>query len=249
MLCRSVSGHCLSLHQHVGGAPLDAAVRCASFFADSYFAYPQNLFERQHVGFFALLDDASKYPRETDAGFIKRCVANLEGDVFHRVNADVATYETVEQRSVARRATESLFSVTHFTGDTVVYNVNGFLDKNRNYYYGLPSDVMEMFGGSSNAIMASAFHSSGHDAAAAAGGGSPARTGQALGVRARKSMGTLVKNMRSKLRVVFESLSFGDQYFIQCFRSNNAGIPNAFSPHLVNRSLHVYGVLDCVQVR
>lgn len=170
--------------------------------------------------------------------------------MFHRVNADVATYETVEQRSVARRATESLFSVTHFTGDTVVYNVNGFLDKNRNYYYGLPSDVMEMFGGSSNAIMASAFHSSGHDAAAAAaGGGSPVRTGQALGVRARKSMGTLVKNMRSKLRVVFESLSFGDQYFIQCFRSNNAGIPNAFSPHLVNRSLHVYGVLDCVQVR
>ena len=209
----------------------------------------QNLFERQHVGFFALLDDASKYPRETDAGFIKRCVANLEGDVFHRVNADVATYETVQQRSVARRATESLFSVTHFTGDTVVYNVNGFLDKNRNYYYGLASDVMEMFGRSSNSIIASAFHTSGHSAAAGSPGRSPSRRAAAMGVRARKSMGTLVKNVRSKLRVVFESLSFGDQYFIQCFRPNLAQLANAFSPHLVNRSLHVYGVLDCVQHR
>jgi myosin heavy subunit len=212
----------------------------------------QDLFERQHVGFFALLDDASKYPRETDSGFMKRCVANLEGDVFHRVNADVATYQNPEQRTLARKATESLFSITHFNGDAVVYNVHGFLDKNRNYYYGLPQDVMEMFGHSSNAIMASAFHSGRAGGGSSSASNSPSSSPsarQALGIRARKSMGTLVKNMRSKLRVVFESLSFGDQYFVQCLRPNLAQKDGFFSPHLVNQSLHVYGVLDCVQHR
>ncbi len=141
--------------------------------------------------------------------------------------------------------------MTHFTGDTVVYNVDGFLDKNRNYFYGLPQDVMEMFSHSSNAIMASAFHTSSSDGAAGGGGGPAGAAGggggaggspgsAALGARAGKSLGTLVKNMRSKLRVVFESLSFGDQYFVQCFRPNTRQAAGYFSPHLVNRSLHVY---------
>ena len=35
------------------------------------------LLDRPQIGIFALLDDASKYPRETDVGFLKRCVSTL----------------------------------------------------------------------------------------------------------------------------------------------------------------------------
>ena len=75
--------------------------------------YPLLLFQKP-VGVFHLLDDESNFPKASDLSFLEKCHYN------HALN---------ELYSRPRRSSME-FGIKHYAGQ-VWYNVEGFLDKNR----------------------------------------------------------------------------------------------------------------------
>lgn len=79
------------------------------------------------LGLFALLDEESKFPKATDISLINKFHSNF----------------TFTQRYVRSKGNDVSFAINHYAG-RVVYNANGFLEKNRDNLSSNLVDCMKM---------------------------------------------------------------------------------------------------------
>jgi len=79
------------------------------------------------LGLFALLDEESKFPRATDCSLIQKFHSNFK----------------YTQRYVRSRGNDASFAINHYAG-RVMYNADGFLEKNRDNLSSNLIDCMKM---------------------------------------------------------------------------------------------------------
>lgn len=96
-----------------------------------------NLLTKKPVGILHLLDDESNFPKGTDASFLEKCHYN------HALN----------EHYLRPRMNSNEFGVKHYAGP-VLYNVEGFLEKNRDMVRG---DVIKLLASSRCAMIAKMF--------------------------------------------------------------------------------------------
>lgn len=75
------------------------------------------------LGLLALLDEESRFPRANDRSLIEKFHQNVKSKYYIRPKSDAVC-----------------FAIHHFAG-RVVYQADGFLEKNRNF---LPSEVIQL---------------------------------------------------------------------------------------------------------
>lgn len=89
------------------------------------------------MGIFPILDEECRFPKATDETFLKKLHSNLENNPYY----------------TKPRVSTNSFVIHHYAGK-VVYEVTGFLEKNKNT---IQQDLIELCNRSKNKILSSFF--------------------------------------------------------------------------------------------
>ncbi|EEF36593.1 myosin vIII, putative [Ricinus communis] len=176
-----------------------------------------NLFEKKPLGLLSLLDEESNFPNATDLTFANKLKQHLGGNPCFKAERGRA------------------FVVRHYAGE-VVYDTNGFLEKNRDP---LHSDLFQLLSSCSCRLaqlfvskMSNQFVSSSFN--------------QSYGLESSKqSVGTKFKGQLFKLMHQLENTT---PHFIRCLKPNSKQLPGEHEDDLVLQQLRCCGVLEVVRI-
>jgi len=133
------------------------------------------------------------------------------------------------------------FGIRHFAGP-VWYNVDGFLDKNRDL---LRSDVIDLFSSSRNDILANMFRDirevyESHR-------GFHFKTGRFITMKAKTP--TVSAKFSDSLAHLIDTMTRCQPTFIRCIKPNNEKTPNKLELSVVLEQLRNTGMLETVRIR
>ncbi|XP_075232051.1 unconventional myosin 10A isoform X3 [Lycorma delicatula] len=184
-----------------------------------------HLLSKKPVGILHLLDDESNFPRATDLSFLEKCHYN------HALN----------ELYSRPRLNGPEFGIRHFAGP-VWYNVEGFLDKNRDT---LRPDVVELLISSSLPMLSKMFVS--------------VRGSQEASKTLNKSNGrfitmkprtpTVAARFHDSLQQLLESMSKCNPWFVRCIKPNNDKAAMKFDMPIVLEQLRYSGMLETIRIR
>ncbi|XP_039291022.1 unconventional myosin-XV [Nilaparvata lugens] len=184
-----------------------------------------HLLSKKPVGILHLLDDESNFPRATDLSFLEKCHYN------HALN----------ELYSRPRLNGPEFGIRHYAGP-VWYNVEGFLDKNRDT---LRPDVVELLISSSLPMLSKMFVS--------------VRTSQEASKTLNKSNGrfitmkprtpTVAARFHDSLQQLLESMSKCNPWFVRCVKPNNDKAAMKFDMPIVLEQLRYSGMLETIRIR
>lgn len=184
-----------------------------------------NLISKKPIGILPLLEDESNFPKSTDSSFLEKCHYN------HALN---------ELYSRARM-TAAEFGIKHFEGQ-VWYNVDGFLDKNRNI---LKSDAVEVLMTSKMPIINKIFH---YARELTDTNRQVARNdGRFVTIKPRTP--TVSARFQESLNQLFDTASQANSWFIRCIRPNNEREPMKFDDSVVHEQIKHSALLETLIVR
>ncbi|CAG4975497.1 unnamed protein product [Colias eurytheme] len=183
------------------------------------------LLSKKPVGILHLLDDESNFPRASDASFLEKCHYN------HALN---------ELYSRPRLGANE-FGVKHYAGQ-VWYNVEGFLDKNRD---ALRGDVLELLCSSEVPLVAemSAQLRAHHDANKTLPRGANGRF-----VTMKPRTPTVAARFSDSLQQLVESMSRCNPWFVRCIKPNTDKSMRFDMPCVLTQ-LRYTGMLDTIKMR
>ncbi|KAG7302890.1 hypothetical protein JYU34_012876 [Plutella xylostella] len=184
------------------------------------------LLSKKPVGILHLLDDESNFPRASDASFLEKCHYN------HALN---------ELYSRPRLGANE-FGIKHYAGQ-VWYNVEGFLDKNRD---ALRADVLELLCSSEVPLVAemSTQLRVQHDANKTLPRGANGRF-----VTMKPRTPTVAARFSDSLYQLLESMSRCNPWFVRCIKPNTEKSPMKFDLPCVLSQLRYTGMLDTIKIR
>ncbi|XP_063618998.1 unconventional myosin-XV [Cydia splendana] len=184
------------------------------------------LLSKKPVGILHLLDDESNFPRASDASFLEKCHYN------HALN----------ELYSRPRLGASEFGVKHYAGQ-VWYNVEGFLDKNRD---ALRGDVLELLCSSEVPLVAemSAQLRAQHDANKTLPRGANGRF-----VTMKPRTPTVAARFSDSLHQLLDSMSRCNPWFVRCIKPNTDKSPMKFDMPCVLAQLRYTGMLDTIKIR
>ncbi|RZF46223.1 hypothetical protein LSTR_LSTR010885 [Laodelphax striatellus] len=184
-----------------------------------------HLLSKKPVGILHLLDDESNFPRATDLSFLEKCHYN------HALN----------ELYSRPRLNGPEFGIRHYAGP-VWYNVEGFLDKNRDT---LRPDVVELLISSSLPMLSKMFVS--------------VRTSQEASKTLNKSNGrfitmkprtpTVAARFHDSLQQLLESMSKCNPWFVRCIKPNSDKAAMKFDMPIVLEQLRYSGMLETIRIR
>ncbi|KAH8518531.1 hypothetical protein H0E87_000396 [Populus deltoides] len=166
-----------------------------------------NLFEKKPLGLLSLLDEESNFPNATDLTFANKLKQYLNGNPCFKGERGRA------------------FGVCHYAGE-VVYDTNGFLEKNRDPMH---SDFIQLLSSCGCQLLKLAGPSSQF------GGSEPSM----------QSVGTKFKSQLFKLMHQLEKTT---PHFIRCIKPNAKQLPGQYEDDLVSKQLRCCGVLEVVRI-
>ncbi|KAG6793885.1 hypothetical protein POTOM_003110 [Populus tomentosa] len=166
-----------------------------------------NLFEKKPLGLLSLLDEESNFPNATDLTFANKLKQYLNGNPCFKGERGRA------------------FGVCHYAGE-VVYDTNGFLEKNRDPMH---SDFIQLLSSCGCQLPKLASPSSQF------GGSEPSM----------QSVGTKFKSQLFKLMHQLEKTT---PHFIRCIKPNGKQLPGQYEDDLVSKQLRCCGVLEVVRI-
>ncbi|KAK6934327.1 Myosin head, motor domain [Dillenia turbinata] len=176
-----------------------------------------NLFEKKSLGLFSLLDEESCLPTGTDSTFLNKLKQHLNGNPCFK-----------EDRN-------GFFKIRHFTGE-VLYDSNGFLDKNRDTTHANLSQLL------SSICLLSRF-------APNVLNQSQAPTSFSSELHALESQKHLIgSKYKDQLFKLMQQLEHTNPHFILCIRPNSEQLPSIYSKELVLHQLRYSGVLEVVTI-
>eukprot|EP00040_Diaphanoeca_grandis_P030996 m.184588 g.184588 ORF g.184588 m.184588 type:complete len:972 (+) comp32197_c2_seq1:198-3113(+) len=184
-------------------------------------------------GLLALCDEECKVPRGSDAGLLNKMHTNL-----------------AKYKEYVRPKGDALeFSIAHYAG-LVAYDVQGFLDKNRDT---LAVDLIAVMRLSTNPIIVALF--GGGDAA---GGKKKGRADKkALRASAKKvkkdqekgNKKSLSQSFKASLTELMTEMGSSNPHFIRCLKPNLEKKPRLFKLEMVTIQLRYTGMLETTRIR
>ncbi|OQV25063.1 Unconventional myosin-XV [Hypsibius exemplaris] len=184
-----------------------------------------DLIAKKPVGILHILDDESSFPKATDGSFLEKCHYN------HGTNSLYQRPKTLQ----------SSFAVRHYAGQ-VSYNVNGFLDKNRDT---LRADVIELFIGS-GVLMVSKMFQEWKDSSDFV---KTVKRGAGRFVTMKPRTPTVSARFQESLGLLVETMSKCRPHFVRCVKPNRSKAPTTFESTLVLDQLKYTGMLETIRIR
>ncbi|CAH0724788.1 unnamed protein product, partial [Brenthis ino] len=196
------------------------------------------------MGLLALLDEESRFPRSSDRSLIEKFHRNIKSKYYVRPKSDAVC-----------------FAIHHFAG-RVVYQADGFLEKNRNF---LPPEVIQLMRQSQHDIIRFLFQcpitktgnlfSALHGEMELRSLESPISgdfrdrfnsRGLASQSRAQQTVSTY---FRYSLMELLQKMVSGTPQFVRCLKPNDSRSPKNFDSAKILKQLRYTGVLETIRIR
>ena len=183
------------------------------------------ILSKKPVGVFHLLDEESNFPKASDLSFLEKCHYN------HALNE---LYSRPRMSSME-------FGIKHYAGQ-VWYNVEGFLDKNRDT---LRYDVMALLISSKDKLISKMFldlHNLNETARIM-----HKPNGQFITMKPRTP--TVAARFQESLHQLLGLMSQSHPHFVRCIKPNADKTPMKFDMPLVLEQLRYMGMLETIKIR
>ncbi|XP_023951419.1 myosin-IIIb isoform X2 [Bicyclus anynana] len=196
------------------------------------------------MGLLALLDEESRFPRSSDRSLIEKFHRNIKSKYYVRPKSDAVC-----------------FAIHHFAG-RVVYQADGFLEKNRNF---LPPEVIQLMRQSQYDTIRFLFQcpmTKTGNLFSALHGDIDSRTlespvsndvrdrfnsrGLASQSRAQQTVSTY---FRYSLMELLQKMVSGTPQFVRCLKPNDSRSPKHFDSTKILKQLRYTGVLETIRIR
>ncbi|EGI59287.1 Myosin-XV, partial [Acromyrmex echinatior] len=184
-----------------------------------------HLIAKKPVGILHLLDDESNFPKATDLSFLEKC---------HYNHALSELYSRPRMNSAE-------FAIRHYAGQ-VWYNVEGFLDKNRDT---LRPDVVELLISSKISMVSKMFQHVRNTHEANKTMNKP--NGRFVTMKPRTP--TVSARFHDSLQQLLESMSQCNPWFVRCIKPNTEKAPMKFDMPCVLEQLRYTGMLETIRIR
>jgi myosin-7 len=188
-----------------------------------------DLIEQRSRGIFPILDEELRLPKSTDQTFLTKLVQ------AHDKKAGVPFEKPIK--------VPNSFSVRHYAGD-VTYDVEGFLDKNKDQMFDdLIRVIVESDSNFIANLMLSSSPSTGGDTVNTMG-----RSGSSINRGAKR---TLASQFTVQLNNLMDTIHSTTPHYIRCIKPNTEKQPAAelFDSPMANRQLKYAGVFEAVSIR
>ncbi|XP_033323906.2 myosin-IIIb isoform X1 [Megalopta genalis] len=194
------------------------------------------------MGLLALLDEESRFPRATNKSLIEKFHNNIKSKFYVRPKSDAVC-----------------FAVHHFAG-RVVYQAEGFLEKNRNF---LPPEVIQLVRQSQYDMVRFLFqcpitktgnlYSAVHETDSRKLSPSNQNTKERYSSRGLASQSraqqTVATYFRYSLMDLLQKMVSGSPQFVRCIKPNDSRSPRFFDKDKVVKQLRYTGVLETIRIR
>ncbi|KAJ8681733.1 hypothetical protein QAD02_017525 [Eretmocerus hayati] len=184
-----------------------------------------HLIAKKPVGILHLLDDESNFPKATDLSFLEKC---------HYNHALSELYSRPRMNSAE-------FAIRHYAGQ-VWYNVDGFLDKNRDT---LRPDVVELLISSKISMVSKMFQHVRNAHEANKTMNKP--NGRFVTMKPRTP--TVAARFHDSLQQLLESMTQCNPWFVRCIKPNTEKAPMKFDMPCVLEQLRYTGMLETIRIR
>uniref|UniRef100_A0A182J2M0 non-specific serine/threonine protein kinase n=1 Tax=Anopheles atroparvus TaxID=41427 RepID=A0A182J2M0_ANOAO len=196
------------------------------------------------LGLLALLDEESRFPRSTDRSLIEKFHQNVKSKFYQRPKSDAVC-----------------FAIHHFAG-RVVYQAEGFLEKNRNF---LPAEIIQLIRQSQYDMIRFLFQcpitKTGNLYSAIQDTGSRQNVSSFIKVDTKEKFNsrglasqsraqqTVATYFRYSLMDLLQKMVTGTPQFIRCIKPNEAKAAKSFESAKVLKQLRYTGVLETIRIR
>ncbi|CAL7948662.1 unnamed protein product [Xylocopa violacea] len=194
------------------------------------------------MGLLALLDEESRFPRATNKSLIEKFHNNIKSKFYVRPKSDAVC-----------------FAVHHFAG-RVVYQAEGFLEKNRNF---LPPEVIQLVRQSQYDMVRFLFqcpitktgnlYSAVRETDSKKLSQSNQNTKERYSSRGLASQSraqqTVATYFRYSLMDLLQKMVSGLPQFVRCIKPNDSKSPRFFDKEKVVKQLRYTGVLETIRIR
>ncbi|XP_076381482.1 unconventional myosin 10A isoform X3 [Megalopta genalis] len=184
-----------------------------------------HLIAKKPVGILHLLDDESNFPKASDLSFLEKC---------HYNHALSELYSRPRMNSAE-------FAIKHYAGQ-VWYNVEGFLDKNRDT---LRPDVVELLISSKISMVSKMFQHVRTTHEANKTMNKP--NGRFVTMKPRTP--TVSARFHDSLQQLLDSMSQCNPWFVRCIKPNTEKAPMKFDMPCVLEQLRYTGMLETIRIR
>ncbi|XP_049892856.1 myosin heavy chain, fast skeletal muscle-like [Epinephelus moara] len=178
------------------------------------------------MGIFSILEEECMFPKATDMTF--------KNKMYDQHLGKSAPFQKPKP---TKGKAEAHFSLVHYAG-TVDYNVNGWLDKNKDP---LNDSVVQLYQKSSTKLLAHLYAS--HASTEAAEGG-----GKKAGKKKGGSFQTVSALFRENLGKLMTNLRSTHPHFVRCLIPNESKTPGLMENFLVIHQLRCNGVLEGIRI-
>ncbi|XP_055600168.1 myosin-IIIb-like isoform X2 [Uranotaenia lowii] len=196
------------------------------------------------LGLLALLDEESRFPRSNDRSLIEKFHNNIKSKFYQRPKSDAVC-----------------FAIHHFAG-RVVYQADGFLEKNRNF---LPAEIIQLIRQSQYDMIRFLFQcpitKTGNLYSAIQDTGSRQNVSSFIKVDTKEKFNsrglasqsraqqTVSTYFRYSLMDLLQKMVTGTPQFIRCIKPNDSKAAKTFEPTKVLKQLRYTGVLETIRIR
>uniref|UniRef100_A0A8B9RNS8 non-specific serine/threonine protein kinase n=1 Tax=Astyanax mexicanus TaxID=7994 RepID=A0A8B9RNS8_ASTMX len=194
-----------------------------------------DMFLQKPMGLLSLLDEESRFPQATDQTLVDKFEDNLRYKYFWRP-----------------KRVELSFGIQHYAGK-VLYDVNGFLEKNRDT---LPADIVVVLRTSENKLLQQLFSSpltkTGNLATSRARVTAASRSLPPQLSAGRSKVGAQIRPQNKKRYSLMDLLSkmvVGTPHFVRCIKPNDDRQALLFHTERVLQQLRYTGILETVNIR
>jgi len=190
-----------------------------------------DLIEKKPAGLFSLLDEEIIMPKATDYTFLQKLDQKHGGKKNPRYKQNLRA--------------KNKFTIVHYAGD-VEYEVESFLDKNKDTLY---EGLVDLMGISEVPFIAQIFADAAKAASDAAAAASKGKSSGRSNNKSRKV--SLCAQFKGQLNKLMETLNSTNPHYIRCVKPNETKLPSKESFHGMNtlRQLRYAGVFEAVTIR
>ncbi|XP_067212786.1 myosin-IIIb-like isoform X3 [Linepithema humile] len=193
------------------------------------------------MGLLALLDEESRFPRATNRSLIEKFHNNIKSKFYVRPKSDAVC-----------------FAIHHFAG-RVVYQAEGFLEKNRNF---LPPEVIQLVRQSQYDMVRFLFQCpitktgnlysalQENDSKKSQSNQNTKERYSSRGLASQsRAQQTVATYFRYSLMDLLQKMVSGSPQFVRCIKPNDSKSPRFFDKDKVVKQLRYTGVLETIRIR
>ncbi|KAL2091247.1 hypothetical protein ACEWY4_013510 [Coilia grayii] len=178
------------------------------------------------MGIFSILEEECMFPKASDTTFKNKLY-----------DQHLGKSKCFEKPKPTKGKAEAHFSLVHYAG-TVDYNINGWLDKNKDP---LNDSVVQLYQKSAMKLLAFLYAS--HTSVEGEGGG-----GKKAGKKKGGSFQTVSALFRENLGKLMTNLRSTHPHFVRCLIPNESKTPGLMENFLVIHQLRCNGVLEGIRI-